>query len=91
MRVNLAAKSLDELQLEAKKFNLKGFLSLKFENGALDGSFTKFMDEKTKAEPSSSPWPQRRGFSPIRQFSLTAGISISASARSVSNTPKSLA
>jgi aspartyl-tRNA synthetase len=42
-------KSLDELQLEAKKFNLKGFLSLKFENGALDGSFTKFMDEKTKA------------------------------------------
>jgi aspartyl-tRNA synthetase len=41
-------KSLDELQLEARKFNLKGYLSLKFEKGALDGSFTKFMDEKTK-------------------------------------------
>jgi aspartyl-tRNA synthetase len=43
-------KNLDELQLEAHKFNLKGVMSLKFVNGALDGSFTKFMDEKTKAE-----------------------------------------
>jgi len=41
-------KALDELQLEAKKFNLKGVLSLKFVNGALEGSFTKFLDEETQ-------------------------------------------
>ncbi len=39
-------KKLDELNLEARKFNLKGVLSLKFENGALAGSFTKFLDEE---------------------------------------------
>jgi aspartyl-tRNA synthetase len=40
-------KQLDELQLEAHKFNLKSYLSLKFVNGALEGSFTKFLDPKT--------------------------------------------
>lgn len=43
-------KTLDELQLEAKKFNLKGVLSLKMVNGALEGSFTKFLDEETSKE-----------------------------------------
>jgi len=41
-------KNLDELQLEARKFNLKGILSLKMLNGALEGSFLKFMDENTQ-------------------------------------------
>jgi aspartyl-tRNA synthetase len=41
-------KNLDELQLEAHKFNLKGVLSLKMLNGALEGSFLKFMDENTQ-------------------------------------------
>jgi aspartyl-tRNA synthetase len=36
-------KVLDELQLEVRKFNLKGVMGLKLENGVLDGSFTKFM------------------------------------------------
>jgi aspartyl-tRNA synthetase len=36
-------KELDDLQLEARKFNLKGILSLKFLNGALEGSFAKFL------------------------------------------------
>jgi len=43
-------KALDELQLEAKKFNLKGYLSLKFMNGKLDGSFTKFLSEEVQNE-----------------------------------------
>lgn len=43
-------KALDELQLEAKKFNLKGYLSLKFVNGKLDGSFTKFLPEEVQNE-----------------------------------------
>ena len=38
-------KVLDELSLEARKFNLKGVLSLKIENGAIAGSFAKFLDE----------------------------------------------
>jgi len=41
-------KTLDELQGEAKKFNLKGVLSLKMVNGALEGSFLKFLDEETQ-------------------------------------------
>jgi aspartyl-tRNA synthetase len=43
-------KVLDELQGEAKKFNLKGVLSLKMVNGALEGSFLKFLDEETQKE-----------------------------------------
>ncbi|MFA6619962.1 MAG: amino acid--tRNA ligase-related protein, partial [Bacilli bacterium] len=43
-------KTLDELQGEAKKFNLKGVLSLKMVNGALEGSFTKFLDKETSKE-----------------------------------------
>lgn len=42
-------KALDELNMEARKFNLKGVLSLKMENGALQGSFTKFLTEEQKA------------------------------------------
>jgi aspartyl-tRNA synthetase len=42
-------KELDALQLTAPKFNLKGYLSLKMENGALTGSFAKFLDEKASA------------------------------------------
>ena len=41
-------KTLDELQLEAKKFNLKNVYSLKMVNGALEGSFLKFLDEETQ-------------------------------------------
>ncbi len=38
-------KNLDELQLEMRKFGLKGVIALKALNGTLEGSFTKFMDE----------------------------------------------
>lgn len=38
-------KALDELQSEARKFRLKGVLSLKFADGALNGSFLKFLSE----------------------------------------------
>jgi len=38
-------KVIDNLQLEAKKFSLKGYTVLKFINNKLDGSFTKFLDE----------------------------------------------
>ncbi len=41
-------KALDELNMEVRKFNLKGVLSLKLENGALEGSFAKFLDEAHK-------------------------------------------
>jgi aspartyl-tRNA synthetase len=40
-------KNIDELQGEGKKFNLHAIYSLKFEEGALQGSFTKFLDEET--------------------------------------------
>jgi aspartyl-tRNA synthetase len=43
-------KKLDELQGEARKFNLKGVMSLKMENGALAGSFTKFLSESQQKE-----------------------------------------
>ena len=43
-------KKLDELQVEARKFNLKGVMSLKMENGALAGSFTKFLSEEQQKE-----------------------------------------
>ncbi|MBO5528811.1 MAG: aspartate--tRNA ligase [Bacilli bacterium] len=38
-------KNLDELNLEARKFSLKGVIALKYLNGALEGSFTKFLNE----------------------------------------------
>ena len=38
-------KNLDELNLEMRKFGLKGVIALKALNGTLEGSFTKFMDE----------------------------------------------
>ena len=41
-------KALDELNLEARKFNLKGILSLKLEGGHLQGSFAKFLTEAQK-------------------------------------------
>src|SRR5574344_2231351 len=44
MAAKTSRKTLDELQLEAHKFNLKSYLSLKMENGALNGSFTKFLE-----------------------------------------------
>ena len=39
-------KVLDELQVEARKFRLKGVLSLKMLDGTLQGSFTKFLSEE---------------------------------------------
>lgn len=39
-------KKLDKLASEAKKFKLHALYSLKFENGALAGSFTKFLSEE---------------------------------------------
>ena len=41
-------KALDELNLEARKFNLKGLLSLKVESGNLAGSFAKFLTLEQK-------------------------------------------
>ncbi len=46
-------KLLDTLQLEARKFNLKGVMALKFVNGELEGSFTKFLDEEIKKQLAS--------------------------------------
>ena len=48
--VKSSRKHLDELQNEARKFNLKGLMALKFINGKLDGSFTKFLDEEVTNE-----------------------------------------
>lgn len=39
-------KVLDSLQIEARKFRLKGVLSLKFVDGVLSGSFAKFLNEE---------------------------------------------
>ncbi|MCI1244945.1 MAG: aspartate--tRNA ligase [Bacilli bacterium] len=41
----LTRKEQDALQLTAPKFNLKGYMVLKREGGALVGSFAKFLDE----------------------------------------------
>lgn len=43
-------KVQDELVNEAKKFGLKGLTILKYNAGALNGSFTKFMDEACQKE-----------------------------------------
>lgn len=50
MAAKTSRKALDELQGEAHKFNLKSYLALKLENGALTGSFVKFLDEETQKE-----------------------------------------
>ena len=42
-------KVIDNLNLHAKKFGLKGLTVLKFENSELTGSFTKFFNEDTSA------------------------------------------
>ena len=43
-------KVIDNLTLEAKKFNLGGLTVLKFENNELTGSFTKFLSEQEKTD-----------------------------------------
>ncbi|MEE5995042.1 MAG: aspartate--tRNA ligase [Candidatus Enteromonas sp.] len=43
-------KKMDELNVEARKFGLKGVMNLKVENGLLTGSFIKFMDEGLQKE-----------------------------------------
>ncbi|MBQ7994949.1 MAG: aspartate--tRNA ligase [Bacilli bacterium] len=43
---SLSRKRMDELQLEAKKFNLKGYMSLKMGENGLEGSFLKFLNEE---------------------------------------------
>lgn len=43
-------KKIDLLSVEARKFNLKGVLILKMENGILDGSFAKFLSEEKKSQ-----------------------------------------
>ena len=43
-------KKMDELNVEARKFGLKGVMNLKVENGVLAGSFIKFMDEALQKE-----------------------------------------
>lgn len=43
-------KKVDQLSLEARKFSLKGVLTLKFEEGKLDGSFAKFLNEEQQKE-----------------------------------------
>lgn len=43
-------KKVDQLSLEARKFNLKGVLTIKFEEGKLDGSFVKFLNEEQQKE-----------------------------------------
>jgi aspartyl-tRNA synthetase len=42
-------KVIDNLNLHAKKFGLKGLTVLKFENSELTGSFTKFFNEDTSS------------------------------------------
>lgn len=47
-------KKIDEYSLEARKFNLKGVISLKKENGELTGSFVKFLTLEQKQRLISS-------------------------------------
>ena len=42
-------KVIDEFVNEARKMRLKGLIALKYLNGELEGSFTKFMDDASKA------------------------------------------
>lgn len=43
-------KKVDLLSMEAKKFNLKGVLTLKVEDGKLEGSFAKFLTPEIESE-----------------------------------------
>lgn len=43
-------KAIDELQLEAKKFRLSGFIVLKVKEGHLEGSAAKFFEEKVAVD-----------------------------------------
>lgn len=43
-------KVIDELQLEAKKFNLKGVTVLKYLSSSFEGSFAKFLSNDVKEE-----------------------------------------
>ncbi len=43
-------KKVDQLSSEARKFRLKGVLTLKVEDDKLEGSFTKFMTEEVQSE-----------------------------------------
>ena len=47
-------KKMDELNVEARKFGLKGVMNLRVENGLLAGSFVKFMDEGLQKELMSA-------------------------------------
>ena len=47
-------KVLDELQLEMRKFGLKGVIALKAMEGTLEGSFVKFLDEGLISELKAS-------------------------------------
>ena len=43
-------KKVDLLSMEARKFNLKGVLTLKVEDGKLEGSFAKFLTPEIESE-----------------------------------------
>lgn len=43
-------KKVDLLSMEARKFNLKGVLTLKVEDGKLEGSFAKFLTSEIESE-----------------------------------------
>ena len=43
-------KTMDEWNLEARKFSLKGVIALKFLNGDFEGSFAKFLTPEIKEE-----------------------------------------
>jgi aspartyl-tRNA synthetase len=47
---NVSRKKLDELNLLAKKFNLKYFGLYKYENSKLEGSFVKYLSEKSQSD-----------------------------------------
>lgn len=46
----LSRKKQDQINLTAPKFNMKQFGFLKYENGALEGSVTKFLSEEIKSK-----------------------------------------
>ena len=46
----LSRKKQDQINLIAPKFNMKQFGFLKYENGALEGSVTKFLSEEIKSK-----------------------------------------
>ncbi len=47
---SVSRKKIDELSLEAKKFHLDTLYSLKIENGQIEGSFAKFLQDELKTE-----------------------------------------